>query len=230
MKNLYFNWSTGKDSALALYHLLEDPSYNVKHLVTTINSHLNRVTMHGLSRSLMEKQIQQLKINHSTIELPENPSMEEYNALAQEFVGKMKTSGIDHAGFGDIFLEDLKKYREEQLKTMEVNAVFPLWQKNTLDLIKEFIETGFKATVVCINGNLLDESFVGRELDQSFIDDLPEGVDPCGENGEFHTFCYDGPIFNSPILFEKGENIYKEYKSPTEEDQNVGFWFHELIG
>jgi len=178
----------------------------------------------------MEKQIQQLKINHSTIELPENPSMEEYNALAQEFVGKMKTSGIDHAGFGDIFLEDLKKYREEQLKTMEVNAVFPLWQKNTLDLIKEFIETGFKATVVCINGNLLDESFVGRELDQSFIDDLPEGVDPCGENGEFHTFCYDGPIFNSPILFEKGENIYKEYKSPTEEDQNVGFWFHELIG
>jgi len=230
MKNLYFNWSTGKDSALALYHLLEDPSYNVKHLVTTINSHLNRVTMHGLSRSLMEKQVQQLKINHSTIELPENPSMEEYNALAQEFVGKMKTSGIDHAGFGDIFLEDLKKYREEQLKTMEVNAVFPLWQKNTSDLIKEIIETGFKAIVVCINGNLLDESFVGRELDQSFIDDLPERVDPCGENGEFHTFCYDGPIFNSPILFERGENIYKEYKSPTEKDQNVGFWFHELIG
>ncbi|GAB5417813.1 MAG: diphthine--ammonia ligase [Crocinitomicaceae bacterium] len=228
MIKTYFNWSTGKDSAMALHQLLKDDNYRVDQLLTSVNAAYDRVTMHGLRRSLMKAQIESIGIPCNTIELPENPDMETYGKLMKEGVETLKKKGYATAGFGDIFLEDLRKYREEQLAQLAIDCVFPLWKRDTKELMQEFIDLGFKAIVVCINGQVLDESFVGREVDASFIKDLPENVDPCGENGEFHTFCYDGPIFKHPVAFEIGEKTYREYPAPNKNEPNYGYWFCDL--
>ncbi|XOV67407.1 MAG: diphthine--ammonia ligase [Fluviicola sp.] len=229
MIKTYFNWSTGKDSALALHYLLKDDRYDIAQLLTSVNTTFDRVTMHGLRRSLMEKQIEAVGIPCDTIELPENTDMETYGRLMHEGVQKLKDDGFTTAGFGDIFLEDLRTYREEQLKTLGINCVFPLWKKDTKQLIEDFLAEGFKAKVICINAQLLDKSLIGCELDSSFIADLPKNVDPCGENGEFHTFCYDGPIFSHPISFTEGEKTYREYPAPKKDAPNYGYWFCDLI-
>ena len=230
----YFNWSSGKDASMALYFLQKEGTFKISKLITTVNSHYNRVSMHGLRTELLQRQAQEVGIPLSTIALPEQPSMEDYSAIMTENILKLKSEGFTHCGFGDIFLEDLRTYRENQLKPFGITSVFPLWKKDTTQLIHEFIAQGFKAVVVCTKSELLDESFVGRELDESFINDLPKGVDPCGENGEFHTFCYDGPIFKNPVEFEKGENIFREYKNPSKDKkelkkEKIGFWFIDLI-
>jgi len=232
----YFNWSTGKDASLALYYLQQQENVEVAKLLTSINNHFDRVSMHGLRRSLLEKQVQALGISATTIELPEQPTMEEYEKLMTEKVSQFTAKGYTHTAFGDIFLEDLRKYREAQLQPFNIKCLFPLWEKNTKDLLLEFIDLGFKAITVCTKAKLLDETFVGRTLDRNFLNDLPKNVDPCGENGEFHTFCYEGPIFKNPVLFKIGEKIYREYKTPKNNDNNVcttdshmGFWFCDLL-
>lgn len=223
----YFNWSSGKDSALALYYLIQNKNFQIDRLLTTINAHHNRVSMHGLRRELLNKQVAALGIETSLVELPAEPSMEDYNQIMSKTVKNLKKEGYTDCGFGDIFLEDLRTFREEKLKG--IHCHFPLWKRNTTDLMKEFIDLGFKAITVTVNAQLLDESFVGRELDESFLQDLPKNVDPCGENGEFHTFCYDGPIFSSPISFKKGEKVYRTYQSPKEDETEMGFWYQDLI-
>jgi len=225
----YFNWSTGKDSSLALYHLLKDNDYSVDQLVTSVNSHHNRISMHGLRRSLLEIQASSIGIPLTTIELPENPSMEVYNSILSEKIVELKSQGFTHAAFGDIFLEDLRIYREEKLNEVGIKAAFPLWKKNTSEIMREFLQLGFRTIVVCVNESVLDKSFVGRIVDQSFLDQLPPNVDHCGENGEFHTFCFDGPIFSKPIEFEIGEIVRKTYPSPKNKDESYGFWFVDLI-
>lgn len=231
----YFNWSTGKDSALALYYLLQDKNYDIAHLLTSVNKHHNRVSMHGLRRKLLQQQVEALDIAYSTIELPEEPSMTEYETIMRETVSGLQQQGFECAAFGDIFLEDLKKYREQQLARLNIKTVFPLWKKDTRQLLTTFIELGFKAILVCINADLLDPSFAGRIIDEQFIKDLPPGVDPCGEHGEFHTFCFDGPIFKRPVSFEVGEKVYREYNAPASntdtpgQPQKIGFWFCDLM-
>jgi len=234
----YFNWSTGKDSALALHYLLQDKNYSIEQLLTSVNAHHNRVSMHGLRRELLQQQIKALDIPYSTIELPEQPSMTEYEAVMKKTVMGLQQQGFDYAAFGDIFLEDLKIYREQQLSAFNIKAVFPLWKKDTKYLLNKFIELGFKAILVCINANLLHESFAGRIIDKDFIKDLPDNVDACGENGEFHTFCFDGPIFKTPIQFTIGEIVYREYEAPENKEDNcftptqktnMGFWFCDLL-
>ncbi|MEL6822110.1 MAG: diphthine--ammonia ligase, partial [Calditrichota bacterium] len=196
-KKTYFNWSTGKDSALALHYLLQDKNYSVDYLLTTVNAHYNRVTMHGLRTDLLQQQIKAINIPSITVELPESPGNNEYELLMGEKVRQLKADGCDYAAFGDIFLEDLKTYREKQLAPLGIRSIFPIWKKDTRQLIHEFVDLGFKAVVVCLNASLLDQSFLGREIDASFIKELPQNVDPCGENGEFHTFCYDAPYFQN---------------------------------
>lgn len=222
----YFNWSSGKDSAMALYKLLKDESYKVDHLITSVNAHHNRVSMHGVRRALLEQQLNSIGIDHSTIELPEQPTNQQYEELMRGTVTRLKYAGFTHTAFGDIFLEDLRRYREQQLQPHGITAVFPLWKQDTRALIDEFIEQGFKAIVVCVNASLLPESFAGRMLDRDFINELPVGVDPCGENGEFHTFCFDGPVFKQPVQFYKGDTVYKEYQHNGE---TSGFWFTDLL-
>lgn len=228
-----FNWSSGKDSALALYKTLQEEKFEITSLLTSINEEFQRISMHGVSVSLLEKQAESLGFPLIKLELPKEPSMEEYQELMSSTMTKIKSQGVTHSIFGDIFLEDLRKYREDQLQSIGMEAFFPLWKKNTTDLIHEFLDLGFKTIVTCVNETYLDKSFAGRIIDESFIKDLPENVDPCGENGEFHTFTFDGPIFKNAIDFEIGEVVKKNYPKPksdeNEEDGEYIFWFCDLI-
>ncbi len=231
-KKTYFNWSSGKDAAYAFYLLQQDKKYGIEQLVTSVNSKFNRVSMHGLRRELLEEQAKQIGLPLHTVELPEQPNMEEYNAILTKCVLKLQKRGYAFAGFGDIFLEDLRTYRENQLAPYAINCIFPLWKKNTKTIITDFLSIGFKSIVICIDLNLLDVSFLGRIIDKNFINDLPSNVDPCGENGEFHTFCFDGPIFKKPINFTLGEKVYREYKlgnKDADTNTSMGFWFIDLL-
>jgi len=231
----FFNWSGGKDSALALYKAMLSNEYTIQCLLTNINRVHDRVSMHGVRRSLVEAQTASIGLPLVTVELPEEPSMQEYETMMLEKVNALKTSGCNKAIFGDIFLEDLKNYREQKLKAAGIECVFPLWKIDTTELIKEFIDKGFKAIVVCVNEQYLNKSFCGRMIDASFINDLPSTVDVCGENGEFHSFVFDGPIFKQPVQFNKGSIVNKKYKAPKAADDNnehpadYGFYFCDLI-
>lgn len=228
-----FNWSSGKDSALALYKILQDDEYEVETLLTSINKEFQRISMHGVHVLLLERQASHLGIPLTKMELPKEPSMEEYQRIMNATMNEIQAQGITHSIFGDIFLEDLRQYREKQLNTIGIQAVFPLWKQNTSDLIREFLKLGFKTIVTCVNGMYLDKSFAGRVIDQQFLDDLPKNVDPCGENGEFHTFTFDGPIFKNPVQFEIGETVKKTYpkpkSNPEDRDEEYVFWFCDLL-
>jgi len=238
MHKSYFNWSGGKDSALALHYAIQN-SINVQKLLTNVNAVHDRISMHGVRRSLLEAQAEAIGLPLDTIELPEQPSMTDYENAVVEKLTALKGEGFTNAVFGDIFLEDLKQYREAQLTTIGFKAIFPLWKRNTTELMHEFIDLGFKTIVVCTKAEVLDESFAGRVIDKDFLKDIPAHVDPCGENGEFHTFVYDGPIFQKPVEFTIGEKVYREYVAPkNDKDQcfsrqpkidNMGFWFCDLV-
>lgn len=228
-----FNWSSGKDSALALYKILKEEKFEVTSLLTSINKEFQRISMHGVHVSLLEKQAESLGFPLIKMELPKEPTMEEYRELMSKTMNDLKSRGITHSIFGDIFLEDLKKYREDQLRSIGMEGVFPLWKINTTDLIREFLDLGFKTIVTCVNETYLDKNFAGRIIDEDFIKDLPENVDVCGENGEFHTFTFNGPIFKNPVEFEIGEIVKKTYPKPksdeNSEDDEYVFWFCDLI-
>ena len=194
--------------------------------------------MHGVSNALLLEQAKRLGIEISQIALPHNCSMPKYSELMQSAWTQLLQEGISKAVFGDIFLEDLRKYRDERSAECGVKNHYPLWKKDTKALAQEFLQRGFKTVVVCVDAKVLDNSFVGREYNQAFLNDLPEGVDPCGENGEFHTYCYDGPIFSESIKFRKLEIVKKHYeaqKSSEDEcfmddakDWNTGFWYQNI--
>lgn len=241
MKKALFNWSSGKDSALALYKILQNPEFEINCLLTSVNQQYQRISMHGVRVELLEQQAESINIPLEIMQIPEMPTMEVYENMMQQTLEKLKKKGITNSVFGDIFLEDLRKYREDKLATLGYEGVFPIWKIPTQDLIQEFIALGFKTIVVCVNERYLDKSFVGRVIDQQFIDDLPDNVDVCGENGEFHTFSFDGPIFKKPIDFEIGEIVYRKYEKPKQDSSNTacdtndstaydyGFWYCDLI-
>ncbi|MDR5592017.1 diphthine--ammonia ligase [Christiangramia sp. SM2212] len=220
MDKAYLNWSSGKDSALALYYSRLQKEFMIEKLLTTVNIDVDRVTMHGVRNELLLKQAECLGLPLQIVELDAETSMEEYNSKMKSATDSMIQEGFTHSVFGDIFLEDLKAYREQQLDSVGLNAIFPLWKKDTSKLLRDFIDLGFKAIVVCTNSKYLDDSFCGKILDNDFIQNLPEDVDPCGENGEFHTFVFDGPIFNSPLKFEIGEKVRRSYKSASGNDDD----------
>jgi uncharacterized protein (TIGR00290 family) len=229
MEKAFFNWSGGKDSSLALYHTLQNKSFNIKYLLTNLSAEHNRISMHGVRFELLKLQAESIGIPLTTMQINKNASMEDYNKLVQIKMDFFTSKNINHCFFGDIFLEDLKTYREKQLKKVNVITHFPLWKRPTIDIINEFIDLGFKAKVVSINANLLDKSFAGRELDQSFINDLPKEVDVCGENGEFHSFVYDGPIFKTPVTIKVGDMVKREYKSDDDSSWDTSFWYADLL-
>ncbi|WP_166435236.1 diphthine--ammonia ligase [Christiangramia sabulilitoris] len=220
MNKAYLNWSSGKDSALSLYYSRESSEYKVEKLLTTINKDVGRVTMHGVRKELLLRQAESIGLPIQIVELGGDTSMEAYNLKMKEATNILIRENFSHSIFGDIFLEDLKLYREEQLEKIGLIPVFPLWNKNTGNLISEFIDLGFKAIVVCTNSRFLDDSFCGKIIDNQFVKDLPESVDPCGENGEFHTFVFDGPVFKFPVNFEVGEKITRSYKPAKNDDDN----------
>lgn len=236
----FFNWSGGKDSSLALYHILTNKSYSVEKLLTNVNNQHRRISMHGVREELLEQQATSIGIPLQKLVLPDQPTMAEYEEQMMQTMRQLQKENFTHSIFGDIFLEDLKIYRETQLAKLQMTAVFPLWKKDTTELIHEFIDLGFKTIVVCVKAELLDKSFAGRIIDKDFLKDLPVNVDPCGENGEFHTFVYDGPVFKNSVLFETGEKVFREYKAPANDKDkcfthqpsvlsSMGFWFYDLL-
>lgn len=226
MDKMFLNWSGGKDCTMALFHLLEQKQ-PVDFLFTTLSKETNRVSMHGTSKELITRQAMSLGIHSRKLYLPVEMNMEVYNKHLLYEMELMKLRGIHSAVFGDIFLEDLKEYREKQLSSVGMKAVFPLWKRDTKELINEFIDKGFKAVIVCVNAKKLDKSYIGRTIDKDFINDLPSDVDVCGENGEYHSFVYDGPIFNKKINFELGETVIKQYPS-VDGSHDSEFYFLDL--
>lgn len=232
------NWSGGKDSALALYYSLKSGQWDVQTLLTSVNDQHGRVSMHGVRTNLLAAQADRLSIPLTQLRLSGDVSMEAYDVQMQSMLLSLLKQGSTHSIFGDIFLEDLRQYRETQLARVNLTGVFPLWQQNTTELIHEFVDLGFRAVLVCVNEKQLPPEFVGRELDLDLLKDIPNGVDPCGENGEYHSFVYDGPIFSSPIAFTKGEAVRRTYSPSgktdchTEQSDNrwdTGFWYQDLL-
>jgi uncharacterized protein (TIGR00290 family) len=223
-EKVIFCWSGGKDSALALYKLLIDGRYDVVSLLTTCNEHFARVSMHGVRIGLARRQAAEIGIPLEIIHLSERPSNDEYETKMREFLSRKKAEGVAAVAFGDIFLEDLRKWREANLAAIGLYGIFPLWRQDTVALIDEFWGLGFESIVCCVSDAYFGEGDVGRLIDRQFIDTLPPGVDPCGENGEFHSFVFKGPIFARPIQFIVGTKVYREAGTGP-----PGFWFCDLL-
>lgn len=228
-----FCWSGGKDSAMALYKVIQENKYEVVALLTTLNAQFKRVSMHGVREELLDKQAASIGLPLLKMFVSEGTNSE-YEKTMEELLLKYKTLGIRKVIFGDIFLEDLRSYRENNLAKVGLTAEFPLWKKDTKELIKEFLQLNFKTITCCVNDAYLDEDEVGEEITEAFIKTLPANVDPCGENGEYHSFCFDGPIFQIPIKFSVGEKIYKPLEIKTSDSlldsiPTKGFWFCDLL-
>ena len=205
-----FCWSGGKDSAMALNVLRQQRDLRVAALLTTVTEGYERISMHGVRRTLLQRQAEATGLPLYEVRIPPQCVNPVYEARMREALLSQKENGVHCVAFGDIFLQDLRQYRERNLAQVEMKAIFPIWKRDTRELTQEFCAMGFRAIAVCIDSTKLSREFAGRELDESFFRDLPAGVDPCGENGEFHTFVYDGPIFSIAIAVERGEVVERD--------------------
>ena len=204
-------FSGGKDSAIALHEIRRAEMYVVKELLTTVTIPYDRVTMHGVRRALVRQQADAIGIPITEVAVPPSSSNAVYEREMGYAFARLQAEGIQHVAFGDIFLEDLRVYREEQLAAWNLECFFPIWKRDTTELAQRFVTDGFKAVVACVNPAVLDASFAGRSFDETFLADLPPGVDPCGENGEFHTFVFDGPIFQWPVRISLGQVVERDH-------------------
>jgi uncharacterized protein (TIGR00290 family) len=230
-----FCWSGGKDSSYGLHKILSENLFDVRYLLTTVNDEFKRISMHGVREELLDRQVESIGIPVLKVRIMDGTNAE-YEKQMETVLLKVKAEGINHVIFGDIFLEDLRVYRENNLAKLNMQAVFPLWKTDTAVLLNDFIRQGFKTVTCCTNDAYLGEEWVGREIDYSFMKQLPSSVDPCGENGEYHTFCYDGPIFKKGIHFITGEKVYRPLEIKTDNDCDLpaekktnGFWFCDLL-
>jgi len=207
---ILFCWSGGKDSAMALHTLLRLPDVRIVALLTTVTETYDRISMHGVRRELLVQQAESIGLPLHEVPIPPQCVNPIYEARMGEALRVHYDAGVRSVAFGDIFLEDLRAYREKNLARIGMTALFPIWKRDTRELIRSFHAARFRAIAACIDPKVLDRSFAGRELDDSFFQDLPAGVDPCGENGEFHTFIFDGPIFREPISVRTGEILERD--------------------
>jgi uncharacterized protein (TIGR00290 family) len=207
---ILFCWSGGKDSAVALHTLLQRPDVRIAALLTTVTETYDRISMHGVRRELLVQQAQSFGVSLHEVRIPPQCVNAVYEARMEVALRFHYDAGVRTVAFGDIFLEDLRAYRERNLARIGMTAVFPIWKRDTRELIRYFHAAGFHALTACVDPKVLDRSFAGRELDEQFFRDLPGNVDPCGENGEFHTFVFDGPIFRNPIPVRAGEILERD--------------------
>jgi uncharacterized protein (TIGR00290 family) len=217
-ESILFCWSGGKDSAMALYELQRANQARVTGLLTTVTEGYDRISMHGVRRPLLEEQASALGLPLHIVLIPPKCANADYEARMGEALAQQQKKGISAVAFGDIFLEDLRVYREEKLAPTGLRALFPIWKRDTHELARTFSHLGFHAVTVCVDQRVLDASFVGQEINDDFLQRLPQSVDPCGENGEFHSFVYDGPIFRHPIRVMRGEVVARD-----------GFCFCDLL-
>lgn len=242
-EKVVFCWSGGKDSALALNRLRQDGRYEIVSLLTACNGHYQRVSMHGVRLELLDAQARSLGLPLEKIFLSRHSSNEEYQQKMSGCLLAHKERGVTGCVFGDIFLEDLRRWREQNLAGIGLRGIFPIWKIDTRELIREFIALGFGSVICCANDAWLDEFAVGRQIDAGFVRSLPAGVDPCGENGEYHSFAFAGPIFREPVKFTVGEKVYRPLEqthpggaSPSSAAcplpgarPTKGFWFCDLL-
>ena len=210
MKKILVSWSSGKDSAWMLHQLLADERYKVSGLFTTINESANRIAMHAVRVDLLKQQVEAIGLDLKLIPLPYPCSNDDYENIMTGFITHCSDNEIDCIAFGDLFLADIRSYREKQMHNTGIEPIFPIWLQDTSLLAQKVIDHGYKAVITSIDLRKLDRRFVGRNYDKHFIADLPAGIDPCGENGEFHSFVYDGPIFQHPIPIDKGTLVEKD--------------------
>jgi len=219
LKRVALSWSSGKDSAWSLHLLRQDPEIEVAALITTFNQAFDRVAMHGVRRELVELQAESTGLPLWKVFLPWPCSNEEYEARMRDVCARALRESVDALAFGDLFLADIRAYRERQLAGTGLEPLFPVWQIPTGELAVQMIGAGLRARITCIDPKKLSREFAGREFDAAFLKDLPPGVDPCGENGEFHSFVYDGPMFREAVAVETGETVERD-----------GFFFADLKG
>ena len=208
-EKILLSWSGGKDSALALYQLVMQKKYDIT-LLTTITDPYERISMHGVREDLLEKQAKALGLPLEKVYIDSNGSNEKYNKNMEEVMNKYKKLGVTKVAFGDIFLEDIRKYREDNLKKVGVEAIFPLWARDTEEIANTFINLNFQSILTCVDTEVLGGEFVGRLYDKNLLKDLPESIDLGGENGEFHSFVFNGPIFKEKIPFALGEKVLRD--------------------
>jgi uncharacterized protein (TIGR00290 family) len=210
VKKLLLSWSSGKDGAWALHLVRQKGEYEIAGLLTTLNSAFDRVAMHSTRRVILEAQAEAAGLPLVTVPLPWPCSSADYEEIMRGVCARAIAQGVQAVAFGDLFLEDIRAYREKQLNGTGLEPVFPLWQLPTPELAREMIRGGLKAKLVCVDPKKLAREFAGREFDEQLLADLPDGVDPCGENGEFHTCVYAGPMFSRELQILKGERVERD--------------------
>lgn len=218
-EKIIFTWSGGKDSAMALHELKRNAGYEIVALLTTITEDYDRISMHGVRRELLEAQAVSLGIRLEKVLISTQSSNEDYESRMRAALEQYKAKGVSSVAFGDIFLEELRRYREDNLAKIGMKGIFPLWKRRTSDLARDFIHAGFRAVITCVDSEALDKRFAGREFDKAFLSELPSGIDPCGENGEFHSFVYDGPVFKNWLRHTRGEMVLRDQR----------FWYLDLV-
>jgi uncharacterized protein (TIGR00290 family) len=234
-KKITISWSGGKDSAFALYRILLSGEYKVIHLHTVFSEDHHRVALHGVHESLIEQQARILKLPLVKLYLPSSENHEAYKELIKSFYRQCAKQGIEAVVFGDIFLEDLRIFRESMLRESGLHGIFPLWKADSKMLMDDFLNSGFKTVVCSANAKYFQKESLGKTIDEFFLKTLPPSVDPCGENGEFHTFVYDGPLFHEPVAHRLGKVISKHYDfnvtsgDGSIERQHTEFFFRELL-
>ena len=209
-KQTLMSWSTGKDSAWAYHQLLQQGEHDITGLFCTINKAFQRTAMHGVRVELLKSQAQRLGQPLDIIEIPWPCSNNDYERIMSHYIDSVKQRGIKCFAFGDLFLQDIRDYRTDKLQGTGIEPVFPLWQRPTDKLAREMIDGGLRTTITCIDPAKLDNSFAGRSFDDDFLHDLPDHIDPCGENGEFHSFVHDAPAFDQPINIKVGDVVERD--------------------
>jgi len=230
MKKAVLFWSAGKDSAMTLHSLKQDPQVEIMGLVTTLNSDFERISMHGISEKVLDRQVEQLGFPIIKMWVPNQPDYYSYEEAFLKTCTQLLEMGVDTLVFGDIFLEDLRAYREELASKAGLNTYFPLWKRSGNELKKVLTDEGFEAITCCVQSDKLGNDWIGKQLNADFFKNLPSGIDPFGENGEFHTFCYNGPVFRNPINFETGEVVFKPLQiKQTDRAEDTGFLYLDII-
>ncbi len=217
-ERIVLSWSGGKDSAFALYTLHGMKEYDIRYLLTTVTKDYGRISMHGVRQELLLEQARRASVESDIAYISRVANNTDYESVMNSKIEKYVREGIHSIAFGDLFLQDIRDYREKKMSGTGMKCVFPLWGKDTAKLAEEVIRKGFKAIICTVDPRKLDKEFAGKEFDEDFLSSLPEGVDPCGENGEFHSFVYDGPIYESPIKVKRGETVLRD-----------GFYFKDIV-
>jgi uncharacterized protein (TIGR00290 family) len=209
-KKTWLSWSSGKDSAWALHVLRQSGEYEVAGLFTTINSAFERVAMHAVRVRLLRQQAQRVGLPLHLIEIPYPCSDEQYAYAMTDFIIRARSEGVQCMAFGDLYLQDVRRYREERMQGTGIEPIFPLWGRPTRPLLQEMLAGGLRACLTCVDPKVLPAEFAGRELTLELLESMPSGIDPCGENGEFHTFVFDGPMFAQPLDIEIGDVVARD--------------------